>query len=151
MHSRCEVQDFIWLVTLPVRPGLLWILWNMNKIELNWIEMGSAVCTHCWPMNREKSAKLVFKCVDGRKMIYFHGFLGNMQCKCHNMLKGGCMKFPWSMNTICVGREGIAYMYTCCQGVGRYSIHLLPRCANNYMNSHRNMKNCVSTINFVSS
>jgi hypothetical protein len=35
--EQCGVQDFIWLVTLPVRPGLLWILWNMNK--LNWIEL----------------------------------------------------------------------------------------------------------------
>jgi hypothetical protein len=34
--AQCGVQDFIWLVTVPVRPGLLWILWNMNK--LNWIE-----------------------------------------------------------------------------------------------------------------
>jgi hypothetical protein len=36
MTAQCGVQDFIWLVTLPVRPGLLWILWKMNK--LNWIE-----------------------------------------------------------------------------------------------------------------
>jgi hypothetical protein len=35
--ARCEVQNFIRLVTLPLRPGLLWLLWNMNKIELNWI------------------------------------------------------------------------------------------------------------------
>jgi hypothetical protein len=34
--AQCGVQDFILLVTLPVRPGLLWILRNMNK--LNWIE-----------------------------------------------------------------------------------------------------------------
>jgi hypothetical protein len=42
MTARCEVHGFIWfiwLVTLPVRPGLLWILWNMNKIELNWTEL----------------------------------------------------------------------------------------------------------------
>jgi hypothetical protein len=30
MTAQCEVQDFISLVTLPVRPGLLW---NMDKIE----------------------------------------------------------------------------------------------------------------------
>jgi hypothetical protein len=60
------------------------------------------------------------------------------------------MKFPWSANTIGVGREGTAYVYTCCHD-GRYSVHLLPRCANNYLNSHRNMKNWVSTTNFVPS
>jgi hypothetical protein len=31
-----DISIYIWLVTLPARPGLLWILWNMNKIELHY-------------------------------------------------------------------------------------------------------------------
>jgi hypothetical protein len=32
MTAWYGVQDFIWLATFPLRPGLLWILWNKTKI-----------------------------------------------------------------------------------------------------------------------
>jgi hypothetical protein len=44
--------------------------------------------------------------MDEREMINYHGVLGNMQCKCYNVLTGGYIKFAWSVNTIDAGREG---------------------------------------------
>jgi hypothetical protein len=64
--AQCGVQDFIWLVTLPVRPGLLWTLWNMNK--LNWIENLNIISSiRKWSVllysHQEKSG-YIYECCD---------------------------------------------------------------------------------------